>query len=82
VKKSAREAALNRLAFIEKSLGSKPFLTGDTFTVADAYLYVVLSWQQRLELDISGMPKLLAFYERCRARPSVQRARREEGLPP
>lgn len=82
VKKAAREAALNRLAFIEKSLGEKPFLTGDTFTVADAYLYVVLSWQQRLELDISGMPKLVAFYERCRARPSVQRARKEEGLSP
>ena len=82
VKKSAREAALHRLAFIERSLEDRPFLTGAAFTVADAYLYVVLSWQQRLELDISGMPKLTAFYERCRARPSVQRARKEEGLSP
>jgi glutathione S-transferase len=43
---------------------------------------VVLSWQARLELDLSAMPKLNAYYERCRARPSVQRARKEEGLSP
>jgi glutathione S-transferase len=82
VKKAARELALLRLAIVEKSLGDKPFLTGADFTVADAYLYVVLSWQRRIELDISGLPKLTAYYERCRARPSVQRARKEEGLSP
>lgn len=82
VKKAARDQALLRLGFIEKTIGDRPFLTGDTFTVADAYLYVVLSWQKRLEIDLSGMPKLTAFYERCRARPSVQRARKEEGLAP
>jgi glutathione S-transferase len=81
-KKAARDLALSRLAFVEKSLGDKSYLTGETFTVADAYLYVVLSWQQRLGIDISGMPKLSAFYERCRTRPSVQRARKEEGLSP
>lgn len=81
-KKAAREQALLRLGLVEKSLGDKPFLTGENFTVADAYLYVVLSWQARLGLDISGMPKLTAYYERCRARPSVQRARQEEGLSP
>jgi glutathione S-transferase len=81
-KKAAREQALMRLGLIEKNLGDKPFLTGENFTVADAYLYVVLSWQSRLGLDISGMPKLAAYYERCRARPAVQLARREEGLDP
>lgn len=81
-KQAAREQALVRLRLVEKNLVDKPFLTGENFTVADAYLYVVLSWQARLGLDISGMPKLTAYYERCRARPSVQQARREEGLDP
>ena len=70
-----------RLGLIEQGLGDKPFLTGDNFTVADAYLYVVLSWRERVGVDISAFPKLTALYERVRARPSVRQARTEEGLP-
>jgi glutathione S-transferase len=81
MKKSAREAVLHRYAYVDRILADKPYLTGENFTVADAYLYVTLSWLGRLEIDICGYPKLVAYYERCRARPSVQRARKEEGLP-
>lgn len=80
-KAAARELLATRHAFIENHLGDKPFLTGDNFTVADAYLYVTLSWRERVGVDISRFPKLTAFFERVRARPSVQRARTEEGLP-
>jgi glutathione S-transferase len=80
-KTAQRAAALTRYTFIDKALGDKPYLTGDHFTVADAYLYVTLSWLGRIGVDISGLPKLTAYYERCRARPSVQQARTEEGLP-
>lgn len=79
---AAREQVVKRYEFIDKSLGDKPFLTGDTFTVADAYLYVTLSWRERVKVDISHLPGLTAYYERCRARPSVQQARKEEGLAP
>jgi glutathione S-transferase len=81
-KAAARELAVKRYEFIENSLGAKPYLTGDNFTVADAYLYVTLSWRERVNVSIAHLPKLTAFYERCRARPSVQRARKEEGLAP
>jgi glutathione S-transferase len=81
-KTAAREIVAQRHAFIEQSLGDKPFLTGDNFTVADAYLYVTLSWRERVAVDITAYPKLSAYYERCRNRPSVQQARREEGLKP
>jgi glutathione S-transferase len=82
MKKAARETALLRYGYVDQALGDKPYLTGENFTVADAYLYVTLSWRERLQIDISGMPKLTAYYERCRARPSVQQARKEEGLDP
>jgi glutathione S-transferase len=82
VKTAAREAIAARHKLIEDSLGNKPFLTGDNFTVADAYLYVTLSWRDRVGVSIEKFPKLSAFYERVRARPSVQRARKEEGLDP
>jgi glutathione S-transferase len=80
-KAAARELLATRHALIENALGDKPFLTGDNFTVADAYLYVTLSWRERVGVDISRFPKLAAFFERVRARPSVQKARTEEGLP-
>jgi glutathione S-transferase len=77
-----RELVGQRLAFVEKSLGSKPYLTGEDFTVADAYLYVTLSWRERVNISIAQLPTLTAFYERVRARPAVQQARKEEGLAP
>ena len=82
VKTAARELVVKRYGHIEDSLGSKPFLVGDNFTVADAYLYVTLSWRERVKVDINHLPKLTAYYERCRARPSVQQARKAEGLAP
>jgi len=69
-------------SFLARSLGNKPFLTGDTFTVADAYLYVTLSWRERVGINVTHLPVLTAFYERVRARPSVQKARKDEGLAP
>jgi glutathione S-transferase len=78
---TAKANLAKRLGYIEERLGDKPYLTGDNFTVADAYLYVTLSWRDHVGVDISAFPKLVAFYERARARPSVQQAREREGLP-
>jgi len=77
-----RELVGQRYGYIEKQLGNKPYLTGENFTVADAYLYVTLSWRERVNVSITHMPTLTAFYERVRARPAVQQARKEEGLDP
>jgi glutathione S-transferase len=82
VKAATRELVVKRFEFIEKSLGDKQYLTGENFTVADAYLYVVLSWRERVQVSILHLPKLTAYYERCRARPAVQQARKAEGLAP
>jgi glutathione S-transferase len=70
-----------RLGYIEAQLATQPFLMGNAFTVADAYLYVTLSWRERVGVDISAFPKLTAFYELVRARPSVVEAYRMQGLP-
>lgn len=82
MKEIAKANIARRLGYIEDSLGAKPYLLGDDFSVADAYLYVVLSWRQRTGVDITQFPKLTAYFERVRARPAVQRARKAEGLSP
>jgi len=80
----ARQAALDRIggrfAYIAKQLDGRSFLTGDTFTGADAYLYVVLSWAPMLKIDLAAWPALRAFADRVGTRPGVQEARKQEGL--
>ncbi|WP_209598400.1 glutathione S-transferase family protein [Ruegeria sp. HKCCSP351] len=52
-----------------------PFVLGDTFSLADAYLYVVCSWLEGDGVDVSAFPKILAFRKAMEARPSVQAVR-------
>jgi glutathione S-transferase len=82
--RAAQKALLaRRLGLVEQTLAAGgPFLTGADFTVADAYLYVTLSWSGRVGVDLSGLPKVHEYFERIRARPAVRQARREEGLEP
>ncbi len=80
-KAKQRVIATNRLKLVEATLADKPFLTGAEFTVADAYLYVILSWTPRTGLDLSQLPRLAEFLARVSQRPSVIAARQNEGLP-
>ena len=76
-----REAYLRRrYGFIEQQLTGRQYLFGDTFTVADAYLFTVTNWARPLKFDLGAFPNLLAFQERVAARPGVQAAMRAEGL--
>ena len=79
-KEMAKTRLISRLTWIDGELTGKTFLMGDTFTVADAYLFVVASWGKHVGVDISGLSNLSAFMARVAARPAVQDALRAEGL--
>lgn len=66
--------------FVSEALADRPYLTGETFTVADAYLFTIVNWHNFIGLDLAPWPVLVAFQARIAARPAVQRAMREEGL--
>lgn len=72
----------SRLQWVDGELAGKSYLMGDTFTVADAYLFTVASWGQHVGVDISTLANLGAFMARVAARPAVQAALRAEGLHP
>ena len=61
-------------------LGDKTHLMGSAFTVADAYLFTVLSWTARLGIDLGNWPVLTDYQSRIGQRPKVQQALRDEGL--
>ena len=69
-----------RYGYIESILLRQPYLTGEHFSVADAYLFVVTNWSRVIKLDLSEFPALLAFQKRVVERPAVQEAMRAEGL--
>ena len=76
----ALEAVGKRLDFIVESLGDKPYLTGDRFTIADAYLFTIVNWHRFLKFDLGRWPALERFQARVAARPGVQAALRAEHL--
>ena len=69
-----------RLNALEKLLDGKPYIMGDRFSVADAYLFTVLNWTKLHKIDVSPWPNIQAFMARVGARPKVQEAMKEEGL--
>lgn len=75
-----RKNIAKRLGTVDKMLEKSPYLTGNDFTVADAYLYVVLSWAPHLGLDLAPFPRVQDFFRRVDARPSVRAAHHGEGL--
>ncbi|CDZ61108.1 glutathione S-transferase family protein [Neorhizobium galegae] len=63
---------------IEDSLLEGPYVLGETYSVADAYLYLMTDWLANMKLDRADFPKVNAHYERMKQRPAVQRALAEQ----
>ena len=76
----ARATLAQRFPYLEDELDGKDFLTGDTFTIADAYLFTVLNWAGAVQVDLSHFTRVHAYVTRVGMRPSVQQALRAEGL--
>ncbi|MBP6612540.1 MAG: glutathione transferase GstA [Aquabacterium sp.] len=80
MKDLARANLQRRLGYVNDQLAGRDFLMGDTFSVADAYLFTVVGWAKFVQLDLSAWPHLIAFQGRVAARPATQRALKAEGL--
>jgi glutathione S-transferase len=76
-KAAAREAVTSRLELVAEQI-RELYLFGPRFTVADAYLFVMLRWAKAFG---AWMPvELLAYFERVAERPAVRQSLAEEGL--
>ncbi len=79
-KKISKENLGKRFDWLDKQLAGRAYLMGDRFTVADAYLFTVLRWSPRIEVDLARWPNLNAYVDRVAARPKVREAMQAEGL--
>jgi len=80
VKAYAVQLLEKKFDWLNKQLTGKQYLTGDQFTIADAYLFVVANWSNFVGIDLNRWPALKAFQDRVAARPKVQEAMEAEGL--
>ena len=80
MKELARTNLQRRLGYVNDQLAGRDFLMGDTFSVADAYLFTVTNWARLVKVDLSTFANLLAYRARVGERPGVQAAMRAEGL--
>ena len=69
-----------RLDWLAGQLDGNTYLMGDTFSVADAYLYTILRWAPFVGIDLAKWPVVAAYKSRVEARPHVREALRAEGL--
>ncbi|EDZ98157.1 Glutathione S-transferase domain [Burkholderia sp. H160] len=85
---TARPKLASRYAWINETLDGKRYLTGDSFSIADAYLFALTGWGKatwmksvyNADIDLSSYHHLQAWYERVRERPAVLRVLNSEGL--
>jgi glutathione S-transferase len=76
-----RDRLRHRLGVVDKHLASNQFLMGNEFSVADAYLFTVLTWTKRpaIAIDLAKeFPNLKAYHDRVAARPAVDAALKAE----
>lgn len=80
VKDFAKQTLISKVTYISEKLGNNVYLMGDTFTIADAYLFTCLSWAKYVGLDFSNFSNISNYLKTISERPAVIRAMKEEGL--
>jgi glutathione S-transferase len=76
----AKQNVLNAFKHIDEHLAGRQWLAGDSYSVADIYLFTVSNWARFQEIDIAQWPNIEGLRTRVRARPGVQDAMKAEGL--
>ena len=80
-RRTVEAKARRRISHIEAQLSdSRPHLLGKSFTVVDAYAFVVLNWSGFIGLALDAFPNVQSYLERVRQRPAVVKAMITEGL--
>lgn len=74
------EVIARRLGTLNEALQGKSYLTGENFTPADAYLFVIVRWSPRVKVALDNFPNLQAFQARVAARPAAVKAMTAQGL--
>ena len=79
-RRACKDKLAVRFAELDRHLAQRPYLAGDSFTVADAYCFAIAGWAPMLGMSLKPYPRLEAYLARVAARPAVHAALLAEGL--
>jgi glutathione S-transferase len=77
VKQWAATNLNTKLDRLNGELKGKSYVQGDKFTIADSYLYIVLSWSPYVGVDLTNFANLQKYFDGIKALPTVQAAHKE-----
>jgi glutathione S-transferase len=77
-KAKAKDVIAQRMAFIDGQLGGRDHIIGDELTIADCYLFVMLTWCRKSEIALPA--GLIQYFDVMEQRPAVVEAMTKEGL--
>jgi len=69
-----------KFTFIDEHLQNHQFLSGEHFTIPDAYLFVMLLWASNIKIDLSGLSNLSRYFSDLKKRDSILRSLKEEDI--
>jgi len=72
---AAIDALKKPLAVLDEQLKDRPYLLGDTFSLADLNVAGVLVLGTFIQFDFSDTPRVQAWLDKCLSRPAIQKAR-------
>lgn len=75
-----RNRLKGRLNYLEPILANQPYLLGEEYSIADAYLFTVLGWFKFIDIDLNEWPAVQKFFARVGDRPAVREALVQEAL--
>jgi glutathione S-transferase len=73
-----KQSLTKKLNWVSQQLDRSEYLTGSSFTVADAYLFVVAGWSKHVNVSLEKADSLRGFLERVASRPFVKEALAQE----
>ncbi|MDI4637162.1 MULTISPECIES: glutathione transferase GstA [Halomonadaceae] len=74
-----RDKIFKRFDYLESVLSNQSYLMGESFGVADAYLYTVTGWCRFFGIALAPWPTLASYVELIGDRPAVRAARQAGG---
>lgn len=78
VQDSFKAKLFNRFDLLEAALLHQPYLMGEEFSVADAYLFTVFGWMTVFHIDLGRWPHIANYMRRINVRRSVAAATARE----
>jgi len=71
---------IKRFDHVDKRLGQHEYLAGKDFSLADAYVFVLMRWFAAFKVELSQWQNIPRYFETIKSRAAVQKTMKEEGL--